>query len=249
MSLNYFSQKRISTICLALVLILFNSLSLSAEARPSQGLPGRRVGGGSRGCQEAKSSTALDPKQLIALVPESNVSKTATDYPTLFFRVPNFPSSKSLELVLRDDRDQKVYKTTFQSPNSGGILAVPLPGSAMPPLAVGKSYHWYFSIICDARDRAKDIALEGNIQRVQLTPALAGRLRQASFSERANLFLTNGLWQDALMTMFLQRRDRPQDPAVAVKWAELLKSIGLDTIAKDSILEQPQSSKPAQSKL
>ena len=231
--------KPLSVICLAAILSLSSSLSLLAMSSPSQGLPGRRVGGGSRGCQELQSLTAIDPKQLIALMPQENVAKTAADYPTLFVRIPKLPSVKNLEFVLRDDRDKKVYKTTFQSPDTGGVLSLPLPASAMSPLAANKPYHWYFSIICDASDRSKDISVEGNIQRVNVTPVLASKLRQSSPSQQVDLLIANGLWQDALATLITLRRSHPQDSAIASKWTQLLKSAGLDTrVAQDIILSQ-----------
>lgn len=201
-----------------------------AQKASREGLPGRRVGGGTRG------ECPIEAKRLTALVPENNLGLTVADYPTFFFYVPKSPMPTTVEFVLLDDSDRQVYETSFMTLGTEGVINLSLPPNAgLPPLTIGKNYHWYFSVVCNPVNRAEDIFVEGWVQRVELDPILAIKLDKASMQERVNLYAAAGLWHEAITTLTNLRRDRPNDPTIIANWIQLLQSVELDTIAQEPL--------------
>lgn len=235
--------KPLTALCLASLLALswgFPQRGLAEKDGSSrEGLPGRRVGGGTRG------SCPATEKQLTALIPQNNLGLTAAAYPTFFFYVPKTPAPKTVEFVLRDEKDSQVYEKTLTVSGASGILSLSLPAGELPPLEIGKNYQWYFSILCDPKNRAEDVSVDGWIQRVEPNPVLAAKLEKAPPDERAALYASADLWHDALVTLAQLRRERPDDSAIAELWTKLLQSVGLDTIVREPLLEYSSSNQPA----
>lgn len=210
-----------------------------AQKASREGLPGRRVGGGTRG------ECPIQAKRLTALVPENNLGLTVADYPTFFFYVPESPIPTTVEFVLLDDSDRQVYETSFMTAGTGGVINLSLPANAgLPPLTIGKNYHWYFSIVCNPVNRAEDIFVEGWVQRVELDPILAIKLDKASMQEQVNLYAAAGLWHEAITTLNHLRRDRPNDPTLIANWIQLLQSVELDTIAQEPLFNYQTAKQP-----
>ncbi len=205
-----------------------------SQDNPREGLPGRRIGGGTRG--DCKLSS-----DITALVPEKNPVLTVAGYPTFFFYMPQNPTPLSVEFVLRDENDEKVYEKTLMTSGNSGIMAISLPASkAVTPLVPDKNYHWYFSIICNPQKRDDDIFVEGFIKRVVPNEVLASKLEHASPEDRAAIYADNGIWQEALLTLAQLHRSNPQDLTIANNWNKLLQSVGLDTIAQEPIVTVSQ---------
>jgi hypothetical protein len=196
----------------------------------NRGAPGTRIGGATRGGCSSSDRT------LTALVPANNLGMTTSQYPVVFFYVPQ-TSADILELSLLDENDNEVYQKNLTPNKTGGIASInfaSLPG--LKPLQVGKSYHWYLSIVCNAQDRSADIFVDGWVQRVKLDPALQSALQQVSASDRASLYAVNGLWYDSLTALFETRKSSPNNSALINEWADLLDSVGLDKIAREPLV-------------
>lgn len=231
-----------TAICLAYILTFSCGFSEQVLARkPSrEGLPGRRVGGGTRG-----GNCPASTQKLTALVPKSNLGLTVSPYPTFFFYIPQTISSQTIEFVLLDDNEHQVYQKTFISTGASGIINLRLPAkSGLQPLATGKNYHWYLSIVCNPANRVEDVFVEGWIQRVELNPVLAIKLQNSSLQERTKLYISANIWHEALVTLAQLRRDRPNDSSVAANWIKLLQSVDLDKVAQEPLIEYQISSSP-----
>jgi Domain of Unknown Function (DUF928) len=191
---------------------------------PDRGLPGRREGGGTRG------NCVHGDTPLVALIPETNFGTTLEPYPTFYWSIPQMPAATA-EFVLLDENDDEVYKNTIQLAGPGIVsLSVPNDGS-VAPLERGKDYHWYFSVVCDARDRSGDIFAEGWIQRIAPPAGLTNQLAAAAVSDRPTIFANAGIWYDALTTLAKLRQADPENPQLSSKWANLLRSVGLENLA------------------
>lgn len=228
-----YALPRLGAMVLATGLAL-SALPLSAIAQtyhpPDVGLPGRREGGGTRGGCAATDQT------LLALVPADNFGYTLEDYPTLYWYIPEI-EAETAELVLLNENNDEIYQATFPLPDQAGVISVALPTqSDLPPLAVGQSYHWFFSIICDPDDRSGDLFTDGWIQRTAIPPdsSLAMRLRTASPETKAAIYAEAGIWFDALETLATDRSKTPDNPQVERQWATLLESVGLT-----DLIDQP----------
>jgi hypothetical protein len=77
---------------------------------------------------------------------------------------------------------------------------------------------------------------EGQIERVEPNPNLVAQLKTASPRDRAALYAEAGIWYDAVNSIAQLRRSSPNDTAIAADWAELLKSVGLDTISQKPLI-------------
>lgn len=233
--------KAFTAICLTFLLSFscaFSRQVTAAEKKAREGLPGRRIGGGTRGECAVKR-----PEQLIALVPENNLVLTQQAYPSMLFHIPQTSKPMTMELVLQDDNYNLVYEKTLTKngseikTDSGEIINLNLLDSAsLRPLVTGKTYRWYLSIICNPNNRARDIVVDGWIKRVAVEPDFAKKIEQASLAERVNLYAKAGLWQDAITTLVELRYAQPGDSSLAASWTQLLKSEKLDTLAQESLL-------------
>lgn len=233
--------KVFTAICLTFLLNLscaFSQRVTAAEKKAKEGLPGRRIGGGTRGECAVKR-----PEQLIALVPENNLVLTQQAYPSMLFHIPQTSKPMTIELVVQDDNYNVVYDKTLTKNGSdiqtdaGEIINFNLLDSAsLPPLVAGKTYRWYLSIICNPKNRSRDIVVDGWIKRVAVDPDFAKKIEQASLAERANLYAKAGLWQDAITTLVELRYAQPRVSTLASSWTKLLKSEKLETIGQESLL-------------
>ncbi|BAZ00310.1 hypothetical protein NIES37_42990 [Tolypothrix tenuis PCC 7101] len=232
-----FKTRAFTVICLALLLTCSWAIPQQAlansEEQPKQGIPKRRIGGGTRG--QCFSSVG----RLMALVPENNLGFTKKAYPNILFYLPPTSSSAMVEFVLQDENRQSVYETTFTKSSAGGIINFSLPeSSSLPPLDINKKYNWYVSLICDPENRANDIVVNGWIQRVELDSNLNKQLEQTTSPlGLVALYAKAGLWQDALATLAELRATQPNDSRLAVNWTQLLKTEKLDAIAQEPFLE------------
>jgi hypothetical protein len=223
---------RVAAVCLTSLLTLslasFPELVFAGESNTARlGLPGRRVGGGTRG------NCNFGEKTLTALIPENNLGLTVASHPTFFFYIPQISDSQEVEFVLSDSTESEVYEKTFKTNGTSGVISISLSDSA--PLKVGKKYCWYLSVICNAQDRSNDVAIDGWIQRVQPSRTLASELQKVAPAERAARYAADSIWHEALTTLAELRHSRPHDPTVAAQWAKLLQSVGLDNIAQEPL--------------
>ncbi|MBD1860745.1 MULTISPECIES: DUF928 domain-containing protein [Trichocoleus] len=225
--------------CLALSLGLFvcswPTLTLAQSQQPSttvkRRLPGRRVGAGTRG-------PCTNPKQpLVALIPDTNLGLTAEKYPTFFWFIPPTPA-RTAEFVLNNEKKQEIYKTTFAITGSPGVINVTLPANAtLPPLEVNKNYSWTFSLICNPSDPSAVDFVQGWVQRVALSRDVGNQLTKAAPRDRPAIYAKEGIWNDTLKSLSELRRDNPRDRALTTDWETLLKSVGLDTVAKAPLVQ------------
>lgn len=235
--MNYYKYRQsVAAILLASMLALGMSgvpILVLAEQSSSVrvGLPGRRVGGGTRG------ACSFDKQQLTALIPKNNLALTVAANPQLFFYFPQTRDARVVELVLLDDAENEIYVKTFKTTGKAGIVSFNLLDSApLKALPIGKKYHWYLSIICNDLDRADDVAVDGWIQRVQLDSRLDRRIAKVAPQQRPATYAAANIWQEALSELAQLRSSHPQDLTVAAQWKELLRSQELDFISQAPLI-------------
>jgi hypothetical protein len=241
MFLRHFFPRRLAVPLLLSTAIVTGAIMQVAYAQeynpPDRGLPGRREGGGTRG------NCLYGDTPIVALIPDTNFGTTIEPYPTFYWYIPPMPATAA-EFVLLDENDDEVYKSNLQLTGPGIVsLTLPKDGS-VPALESGKDYHWYFSVICDARDRSGDIFSEGWIQRIAPPDGLTNQLATASASDRSIIFARAGIWYDALTTLASLRQADPENPQLSAKWTNLLRSVGLENLASQPLVQccEPVSS-------
>jgi tetratricopeptide (TPR) repeat protein len=175
-------------------------------------------------------------QRLTALIPEVDVQRTTTANPTFFFYVPQ-TSAPVMELVLQNDQEQVIYQKTWAVPSKPGIINLTLPTDANAPgLKFGKSYKWYFSLICDRNERSSDYVINGAIERIAPPQKLKTQLEKAKPEEQAAIYALSGFWEDSLTLLAQLRQTRPNDLSIKNDWEDLLRSEGLEEIVKEPFL-------------
>lgn len=202
---------------------------------PNRGAPRDMRGGATRG------SCKRGNKPLTALIPATDIEWTMTEYPLLLFYLPQ-TQAQTLELALLDENENEVGKTTIAPSPTPGIVSLSFSalknseGKSLPPLKIGKNYHWYLSIVCDSQDHSADIFVDGRVRRVEVDPVLASKLNAARGRDRVFLYAVNGIWYDTLAALYAARQSSPNDSLLVDDWADLLKSVKLDEIAREPLL-------------
>jgi len=194
--------------------------------------PDNLQGGGTRdgGCpQDAK---ALDPT-IMPVMPATRQGLTVAERPTFFVYVPKTTAKQAL-FVLKDKDEDYYYETTVSMPKQAGILSVKLPDEASK-LEIGKTYHWSFLMICGAQVTPDSPGVQGVIKRIKPNGTL-NQLDGEPLLEQALKYGENGIWFDTLTTLAQLRQSNPQDSSFQVAWADLLKSVGLDAIATQPLV-------------
>lgn len=241
---------QITTLAVSLTLGLVLNVPSQAQAQPSslsrsllpdnlnfkppeRGNPDNREQGATRNpipCTQ--NLTALTPK---------GVGLTVAEYPTFSWYMPE-TSARSAEFVLMDASDREVYKANFAIAGRPGIYSLNLPASAnLPPLAQDKEYHWDVSVICDAKDREKNIVVGGAIKRIAPDPAFTRQIQRASLRERVGLYAQARLWHETLATLLELRRLSPNDSTLASDWKKLLLSVELNKVASEPLVQSAAS--------
>ncbi|WP_392532899.1 DUF928 domain-containing protein [Nostoc sp. C117] len=197
------------------------------------GKPGRVRSAGTRGSCFKKIEESIIP-----LTPtDEEAQRTTAEHPTFFFYIPQTSATlQALKFVLRDDKSiDPLYKATFKPIGQNGIVSVTVP-TDQSSLQIGKEYSWVFSMSCDPLNPDKDSYVEGTIVRSQ-DENLSLQLQQPNTDlDRAVLFATAGFWEDALRTLAILRRQRPNDPEVEKYWEDLLNSVDIKQVANKPLL-------------
>ncbi|MEG4082129.1 DUF928 domain-containing protein [Microcoleus sp. POL10_C6] len=176
---------------------------------------------------------------LTALMPKNKIGRTVSDYPTFFFYLPQ-TEAQSAEFILQDQSGNQIYKQDVTITNLSGVIGVSIPANKnVPPLELGKSYRWNFTVICDSQDRSADQIEIGTVRRVELSEDIRRQLDQADPRQKTVIYAENGIWQDALSTLAAARRDQPNDTTFKADWESLLDSVKLGEIAQEPIVQIP----------
>lgn len=218
---------------LALSILSEPGLANSQTSNLRQGLPGRRISGGSRSPSTACLLGSSQPKenhQVIALTPESNLSRTVMDRPDFWFVLPAINTDRSIEFSVMNRDEEIVYRQTLQPTGKAGLAAIALPETA-PELDENQIYKWHLSVICDPTNRATDLVVWGWIERTAIEPSFQQKIAQANSQERLALYEELTVWNDRLTALSDLYRDRTtanQDTTeLDVQWTALLTSENL----------------------
>jgi len=221
-------------------LLALSVLGLPAQANTQdtsvrQGLPTRRISGGSRSPSNACLSTPNQP--VIALIPEDNVGLTLQERPTFWFSMPGVNQDRTLEFGLFSEEGELLYQKNFQPAESAGVTNITLPAAA-PTLDTEKNYRWYLSVVCNQESRAEDLVVTGWVRRIQVTNELQQQLTVATEQERLALFETTEIWFDKLTALAELRRRHPSNQ-LDQYWTALFESVDLPQVTDAPFTNEP----------
>lgn len=190
--------------------------------------PSRRVGGASRG------SCPIGKIPLTAIVPESALGRTISEYPSIFLYVPSTPQPTKMEFELRDKNENLIYKQEFLSTGRNGIYQIDIP-SYVSPLKEGENYLWSFSLICSETDLAGTHFVGGQINRIDNSRFVQRQIEQLDPSDRPDEYTQELLWYDLMASLADLRHSDPNNLTFQNRWEELLMEVGLEDLANEPL--------------
>ncbi|MBH8566321.1 DUF928 domain-containing protein [Nostoc sp. CENA67] len=202
---------------------------------------------GSRNLESGAARGECSPQEISAVVPAKPVTMASTDLPvqltlsdrpTFFVSVPQTSATQAAFLLQNETGDEILLEKTVPLNANKGIMSYTLPAD-FPGLKVGQKYSWRFSLLCDPTggDRSGDPVTSGWIQRVQPTATVTQQLQTATNRQRVFIYADNGYWNDTLKTLADLRATNPSDLTLLRDWVDLFKSVGLDAIANQPIIQ------------
>lgn len=212
---------------------LVQSIQVSVTFPPTKdrGAPARTIGGGQRG---PKVCFAENPP-LTTLAPSNNVVTTIAANPTLFWYIPQ-TVAKSAQFVLFDQDFQEIYRTQIAVKGTPGIIKLSLPANVS--LKTGEAYSWRFALICNPVNFGGERFVAGVIERTELNEKESTQLAQATEPlQQAEIYAKAQIWQETLSILAQLRSEHPHEEKVNQAWQELLKSVELDAIATEPLIE------------
>lgn len=183
----------------------------------------RTQGAGSRGCSESKA-VALN-----LITPKDHVANTVSSHLSFLWHV-SAPALMSFAIT-----EPSVAKPVLEKQlkvEKAGIVQLGLPPE-IPGLEEGKEYRWTVSIICNENSPSENIYARSWIKRIPTTPNLKQKLDTATATqerERAAVYAQNGVWFDAISTIYQASKEHPRDRLTSEYLTKLLDQIGLSNL-------------------
>jgi len=194
---------------------------------PKRGVPGGRVGGGTRGGESGPVMLPLAP---------DHVGLTTQTQPTLYWYLSK-PTNYPIEFTLVDVKaTTPILERRLSSSNQAGIQAIRLADYGIS-LVPGVTYRWYVSLIYGSEASSRDLVAGGAMEvaggTVELVDqAEARRLTDTVKGDQVQRFAEAGLWYDAINAVSDQIQGHPQDRMFRMQRASLLEQVGLREVAE-----------------
>lgn len=201
-------------------------------------MPSPNQAGISRSCP-----LLTDKPPLTAFVTRGNSGFTHVTHPTFWFYVPyasqTVHNSTQTELQIKftlieaveRGPEVELYEESFPLPNEPGMFSVKLP-DIIPPLEFDKQYRWALSVRCQPNDSSSAAAVNGWIERVEVSSEWENQLQTATdVSEQLRLYSEEKLWYDMIDLLVRQHQNDPNDPSISAAWDYVLGFVNLCSLA------------------
>jgi len=185
---------------------------------PKRGMPGARIGGGSRGMSAAEL-------RLVAIVPD-HVALSARPDPTFCWYQAK-PSTIKRLLVIDDGQGAKpMLEKEIEQPNQAGLQCLSVERFGVT-LKAEVEYHWFIDGVNSNEHRSKDVVSGGAVLYKAPSPELADKIKGSSSPDLPPLLAANGYWYDAMASVMAGLASQPDDQRYLAMKEELLKQVGL----------------------
>lgn len=187
---------------------------------------------------QKKPCTADGQPTLTTLVPKSNIGLTATAFPTFYWYTPT-NTYRIVQFTLykvgaSGSQRREVYSSTLQVSGKAGLSRLSIPDQETTvALEPGTDYQWQVGLYCSKKQR-KGLVANGWIRFVPPSEKIAKKIAKAKPKDKADIFAEAGYWYDAVQSLSLSRREKPQDKRLTKAWRTLFESeaVQLTAIAK-----------------
>lgn len=189
---------------------------------PKRGMPGGRLGGGTRSADQHVT-------RLSVLAPD-HTGLTTQEQPSLYWYLSK-PTANAIYFTLIDAESMKtVLDVRLPPPTRPGVQVIRLSDHSVR-LSPGVQYQWFVALMIDGEHRSKDVIAGGMIERTSPPKELSSKLAGAGRSQRVAMYAEAGLWYDAVEAISEEIAAVPTDAGLRKQRASLLEQVGLQEIA------------------
>jgi hypothetical protein len=180
---------------------------------PNPHPPDSPISTGTRGC---KSGVTL-------LVPFTHVGQTTSSHPTFAWFLPTNPKGTSVEFRLFDRDWHRVDIPEAEQPSAAvGLMRFSLPDE-LPPLTVGKRYHWQIVLDYYSEGTRCQSVAEAEIDVVGISPV--PKLGATTpVGQKPRTAAESGLWYDALEQALGRSKTSIDQPSTAKLLTDLVNA-------------------------
>ena len=190
------------------------------NARPDFTEPDRQ---GNRSGTDSRGNCGASPTNLMALMPSSNLGRTATAQPTLWFYIPYTSEQIAFgTFALQDSagNDVTTERLRFSPPENPGFTSLTLPQEFL--LAdVGDEYRWFLELHCVSANGL--VYVDGWVQRAALPDTQIA-------DQPEHIYVENDIWLDAINYLGQRRAQDPTNTELLERWNQLLALLELETL-------------------
>lgn len=189
---------------------------------PLRGAPGGRVGGGTRGPENAFP--------MLSVLAPDHTGLTMHEQPALYWYLSKAAAHPIEVTIIEDQGVKPFFETRLSPPIQAGVQRVRLADYGVR-LRPDVPYQWFVALIADPESRSQDIVAGGVIERVALSDTLRARLAQTTSPQALQIYAEAGLWYDAITVLSDLIEVASQDATLRQQRAALLEQVGLPEIA------------------
>ena len=156
---------------------------------PLRGAPTRRVGGATRGSDDADL--------VVTVLAPQGTGLTSRSDPSLYWYLSGETDRQAEFTLIRNDVIEPIAETKIQTPRNATFAMVSLAdlGISLEP---GVTYEWSIALIADPDNRSSDIVTSGTVMYKQPDGALMQTLETAQGEARVAAYGRSGYWYDAI---------------------------------------------------
>ena len=170
---------------------------------------------------------------MLAVTPASFYGLTISERPTFMTYLPSSSAHQAV-FRLKDASQAVVYEQTIPLDGTAGILTIQLSNDA-PALVIDQYYQWFVTLQTETNLTPASPFVDAWIKRIEPTESIV----QAQMSEDslliAETLAQSGIWYDTSALLATLQSEQNSEVMVA-HWAELLSSVGLNTLVEVPLL-------------
>ncbi|OUC16235.1 MAG: hypothetical protein B0A82_02775 [Alkalinema sp. CACIAM 70d] len=128
--------------------------------------------------------------------PRNQESLTANARPEVWVYLP-IVSTQQIEFSIVGGQGEEIYQSLLPVPQKTGWVSIPYPEAA-PSLQLGQKYTWTLALVCDGRDRTRDLTVQTTVHHAPIPfqiPTVQSASTELDVIQR---LAKEGFWLDAM---------------------------------------------------